>query len=226
MYEWFIFSIILLGIWFIFYTINSKLRREMLMISTFTAPIGLTQPLFLGRYWSPPSLFNLNVITGFDIESVIFSFAIGGIVAILYELIFKSEHVKIDRKAYDRGRLFHTIAIISPIIVFVPLYLFTELNPIYSTVIALFTGGILTIICRPDLMKNMLVGGTLFTTLYFIFFMLINLADPNFVSYWNISAVSGILLLGIPLEELFFAFSFGTMWSSIYEHIFGYVLKR
>jgi hypothetical protein len=48
-------------------------------------PFGLTEPLFVPRYWDPPSLFNLAATTGFDIESLIFCFAIGGIGAVLYD---------------------------------------------------------------------------------------------------------------------------------------------
>lgn len=32
--------------------------------------------------------------------------------------------------------------------------------------------------------------------------------------------------LGIPLEELMFAFTFGMMWSSAYEHILWYKLMK
>jgi hypothetical protein len=42
-------------------------------------PMGLTEPFFVPEYWTPPSLFNLTEKTGFDIESLIFSFAIDGI---------------------------------------------------------------------------------------------------------------------------------------------------
>jgi len=41
------------------------------------APFGLTEPMFVPEYWSPPSLFELAQRTGFDIEGIIFSFAIG-----------------------------------------------------------------------------------------------------------------------------------------------------
>ena len=57
----------------------------MLLVSVFTMPFGLTEPLFVPRYWDPPSLFNLAATTGFDIESLIFCFAIGGIGAVLYD---------------------------------------------------------------------------------------------------------------------------------------------
>jgi hypothetical protein len=52
------------------------------------------------------------------------------------------------------------------------------------------------------------------------------MADPTFVNVWNFTDISGILVAGIPLEELLFAFAFGMMWSSAYEHTFGYAFKK
>ena len=49
-------------------------------------PLGLSEPLFVPGYWNPPSLFNLAQKTGFDIESILFSFAIGGIGSVLYRI--------------------------------------------------------------------------------------------------------------------------------------------
>jgi hypothetical protein len=91
----------------------------------------------------------------------------------------------------------------------------------------MFGGAIAAILCRPDLRNKVLVGGVLFLVLYFVFFLLINLIFPGFVhKAWNLEAISGIILLGVPLEELIFAFTFGMMWSSVYEHIMWYGLKK
>ena len=62
-------------------------RKAMMWASLITAPLSLTEPLFVPDYWNPPSLFDLARRSGFDIESVIFSFAIGGIGAVLYNLL-------------------------------------------------------------------------------------------------------------------------------------------
>lgn len=50
----------------------------MLYVSFLTSLLGLTEPIFVPKYWNPPSLFNLAQNTGFDIESLLFSFGIGG----------------------------------------------------------------------------------------------------------------------------------------------------
>ncbi|MBR9691574.1 hypothetical protein GOV06_02210 [Candidatus Woesearchaeota archaeon] len=227
MHEWLIFSLILLGIWFIIYLARPLLRKEILWVSILTAPFGLTEPLFVPEYWSPPSLFNLAARTGFDIESLIFCFAVGGIGAVLYESIFKVKHKKMTMKEmHGKRHRFHKLAIISPIIIFLLLELLTNLNPIYTASIAMFVGGIATILCRPDLKKNILMGGITFTILYFLFFLFINLIFPDFVNHWNLSALSGILILRVPLEEIVFAFTFGMIWAGIYEHVMWRKLKK
>ncbi len=225
MLEWLTFSLVLLGIWFVIFLVKPLVRREMFWVSLFTLPAGLTEPLFVPEYWNPPSLFDLAARTGFDIESLIFSFAIGGVAAVLYEAFFKVEHRKMNRREMPGKRhLLHKLAIVSPIIVFVLLYFLTNLNPIYSISAALLLGGVLALLCRPDLKRKILIGGLLFLGLYFIFFLCISLIFPYFMNYWNLSALSGVLILGVPMEELMFAFTFGMMWSSIYEHVLWYRL--
>lgn len=226
MNPWLTFALLFLCIWFVFYIFFPKRRKEMFWTSIFTMPFGLTEPLFVPEYWSPPSLFDLAARTGFDIESLIFCFSAGGIGAILYEIISPVKHKKIS-KSEKRQHHYHLFAIASPVLVFLVLYFFTSLNPIYSASIAMIIGGIAAILCRPDLKKKILVGGCLFFALYFIlFFFFVHLYPGIVQQVWNLAALSGILILGIPLEELFFAFSFGMLWSSVYEHVLWYRLVK
>ena len=91
----------------------------------------------------------------------------------------------------------------------------------------MFIGGIAAILCRPDLLKKTFAGGILFLIMYFIFFLLFNLIYPYAVeNFWNLKVISGILLLNIPIEELMFAFTFGMMWSGVYEHVMHYKLNK
>ena len=54
---------------------------------------------------------------------------------------------------------------------------------------------------------------------YMVFGVLVFLALPGYVGkYWTLDALSGIMVLGIPLGEYLFAFTFGLVWSSLYEH--------
>jgi hypothetical protein len=120
---------------------------------------------------------------------------------------------------------FHMFSLLLAPVSFAFLYLLSSLNPIYSASISMFTGAVAATICRPDLTKNAWLGAVLFLGLYFAFFCLTNLMFPNFTESWNLPALFGILLAGVPLEELTFAFTFGMFWSGVYEHVINYTSK-
>ena len=227
-YVWFIWSLILLALWGLVYLLKKDARKEMLKMSWITMPFGLTEPLFVPEYWHPPSLFDLAIQTGFDIESLIFSFAIGGIGTVLYNLIFKRRYVKIphSERSHKRHSL-HVYILFVPVLVFAGFSLFTELNHIYCGILAMFIGGLATLYCRPDLKRKIWVGGILFTVLYFVYFGSILPFYPDYVAlYWNLENLTHILILGIPIEELLFAFTFGMYWSGLYEHLYWQKLMK
>lgn len=228
-YAWLIWSLMLLAIWFAVYvSLRSKeSKKEMLVVSLWTSFLGLTEPLFVPEYWTPSSFFDLAQKTGFDIESLLFSFGVGGLAVVIYERIFLIRHEQVSMKEKHQPRhKFHLLALLSAPIIFIPLLIFTGLNPIYSAFIALIGGGLFTWYCRPDLKKKMLASAFIFLGLYFAYFLTLIAMYPGYVEkVWNLSAISGILILGIPLEELLFALSFGFIWSSLYEHIKWYRIK-
>lgn len=220
-YVYLIFSLGILAVWIILWFLNSKSRKEILKVSFWTMFLGLTEPFFVPEYWNPLTLFNLAKRAGFDIESLIFSFAIGGIVSVFYETIFKAEHhnIHLMEKFAPRHR-FHFWAMISAPVAFFALIAAANINPIYSAAIACVVGFFTSWYCRPDLLKKMLVSGFLFLAFYFFAFFLLNISFPGYVeNVWNLPALSGVLIFGVPLEELMFAFTFGLYWSSVYEHI-------
>ena len=225
-FAWLLWSLFLIVIWGIIYMFlrSKESRKEMLTVSLWTSLLGLTEPLFVTEYWNPPSLFDLAHRTGFDIESFIFSFGIGGIAVVLYEWIFKTKHEQLSVIEHHHPRhKIHILALISAPVIFILFYLFGNLNPIYSAIIALMGGGLFTWYCRPDLMKRMLISALIFLGIYFIYFLTLIVMYPSYVErVWNLSAISGILFFGVPLEEMLFALSFGFYWASIYEHLNWY----
>lgn len=221
-YAYLIASILLLLVWLLFYWKNPNLRRKMLLVSFLTSPLGLTEPLFVPSYWLPFTLFDLARQTGFDLESLLFSFAVGGITAILYESLWGKSRKLVSVHEMHQGRhRFHRLALLSPFISFGILYFLFPLNPIYSTIIAMTIGAVATWLCRPDLLRAMVTGSLLFLSLYFVVFLTSFVwLFPGYVKdVWNLPAISGILIAGVPVEELLFAASLGAMWSSVYEHI-------
>lgn len=221
-YAWFIWSLLLLAIWLIvFFQFKSKeSRREMLIVSVFSLPLALLEPLFVPEYRNPPSLFNLAGRTGFDIESFIFVFGATGLAAVLYEAVFKVRHEQL--RLMCSGWFERWLIPVFGLIVFALQIFYFRLNPIYAGVIALLFSGILFVIIQPHFLKTMIISAALFTILYFILFLFLVLIFPGYIeSVWNLGAVSGLLIFGVPLEELLFALSLGFTWSVIYEFLSG-----
>lgn len=219
-YVWFFWSSAFLLPWLLLYWLFPVHRRAMLWTSVFTMPFGLTEPIFVPEYWNPPSLFELAQRSGFDIESLIFCFGIGGIGAVLYNVLTRRRLQPVDstERRHHRHRL-HPLALATPVIVFLPLY-FLPWNSIYPGIVAMFAGAVAAILCRPDLRLKTLVGGGLFLGYYLIFMLALKWLAPGYIeTVWNLNALSGVMLYGIPLEELLFGFAFGMFWVGIYEHV-------
>jgi len=218
-YVWLGWSSAFLLPWLALYVITPQLRSVMWRVSLVTALFGLTEPIWVPAYWNPPSLLELALRTGFDIESFIFCFAIGGIGTVMYNALTHQHFVPVSAQEH-RGPLhrFHVTALWAPFVLFVALYFFPW-NPIYPAIICLVIGGIASGICRPDFRMRGLAGGAVFLGLYAIFMLGLVWATPGYIPLvWNLPALSGVLIGGIPLEELLFGFSFGSYWASVYEH--------
>lgn len=218
-YVWFVWSLALLVPWGLLYLAFPQHRRAMLWASVLTAPFGLTEPIFVPEYWSPPSLFDLALRTGFDIESLIYCFGIGGVMAVLYNVVTgrRREPMAAHDRTDPRHR-FHRWALATPWLLFPVLY-FLPWNPIYPGIAAMFAGALSTVWCRPDLKRATLVGGLLFLVYYAVFLTGLEVIAPGYIErVWNLDALSGIVLIGFPLEELLFAVGFGMYWAGVYEH--------
>ncbi|MEI9998438.1 MAG: hypothetical protein WDO13_04380 [Verrucomicrobiota bacterium] len=148
-YVWFIWASAFLIPWAILYAALPGHRRMMLWTSIFTMPMGLTEPIFVPKYWNPPSLFDLAQRTGFDIESLIFCFAIAGIGSVFYSALTGRSLTPVDSAERRRPlHALHYLALALPFIIFVPLY-FVPWNPIIPAIAAMLLGAGATILCRP-----------------------------------------------------------------------------
>jgi hypothetical protein len=219
-YTWLIWAAAFLLPWALLFTLRSALRRPMLSASAWTAPFGLTEPLFVPEYWNPPSLFDLAQRTGFDIESLIFCYAIGGLGVAGYRALASTTLRKMTHheRATARHR-WHLLVLASPFFVFGAL-LALRWNPIHAGIAAMFTGAAATMVCRPDLWRNTLFGGAVFLALYSIFLLGLQWLWPGYIeAVWNFSVLLPWRPWGLPLEELMFGFAFGMYWSGVYEHL-------
>ena len=219
-YVWLIWSSAFLLPWAALWLLAGSYRGTMWRTSLATAPFGLTEPLFVPEYWNPPSLFDLAQRTGFDVESFIFCFAIGGVGAVLYNIVSRRYLAALPAAEHERTRhRWHRIALLTPVVTFL-LFYWLPWNPIYPGITAMTLGAIAAAACRPDLATKTFVGGLLFLVYYGVFMFALLWSAPGYIEQvWNLPALTGIRLAGIPLEELLYGFAFGMYWTGVYEHI-------
>ncbi len=137
---------------------------------------------------------------------------------------------KIGRKIGPQprcARSLQVLALVSPIPVFVTLITTTNVNPIYITIIALFAGAAASCACWPARIPRIMLAGFLFTGLYFMCFVMFSAVYPHYLFHvWNLSALSGAVIAGVPLEELLFALFYGFMYSNTTEYFSPEFLLR
>ena len=218
-YLWLTWSVAFLVPWIALYAAFPAQRRVMRWASLYTMPFGLTEPLFVPEYWSPPSLFDLARTTGFDIESLIFCFGIGGIGAVLYNVLTGKQIAPMDPKEKHQPlHRHHHKALAVPFVVF-PILYFLPWNPIYPGIAAMLIGAVANILCRPDLKLKTWIGGLVFLVYYAVLLLALEWSAPGYIErVWNLEALTGIRILGLPIEEILFAIAFGMYWSGVYEH--------
>ncbi|MEX0691376.1 MAG: lycopene cyclase domain-containing protein [Gemmatimonadales bacterium] len=219
-YVWLTWVSALLIPWALLYWRFPAHRRAMWWSSVFTAPFGLTEPLFVPEYWNPPTLFDLAQRTGFDIESLIFCFGIGGVGSVLYNVLTRrgTTAVPTHERRHHRHR-YHRQVLATPFVVFAAL-VWLPWNPIYPGIVAMLAGAVATWWCRPDLAGKTWIGGALFVAYYAAFLLGIELTVPGYIErVWNFESLTGWRLGFMPVEELLFALGFGMYWSGVYEHV-------
>ena len=218
-------------VWLVFFFLRKDLRRAMLWtgifyiifhVLLFLVWFILPPFVFVGEptystYWHPQTLFNLGELTGnISIEDLLFMFIIGGIGAATYELFLRK---KISlRKSYRP----HFLALSVCFVLYFLLARVLPMNVLYAYIFATFCGALVLWIQRKDLLMHSLSGGGIFVLFYFLAFLTFNFLFPDFIAkFYYLSHLSGILILGVPLEELLYALSFGLLWAPLYEYAHG-----
>ncbi len=231
MYEYLIGDLILGVVWLFAFLYRKDLRKSMvwsgfayliiisilyIVLKIVSLFVYLGEPIFPG-YWYPNTLFGIGEITGgYAIEDALFMFFAGGFVSFIYEFLFK-EKIKFKKNNKNHFRAL----VISAILSFVYAGIFNP-NPIYPLIAFGVLGGFFICVERRDLIKHSIYGGVSFLTFYFIFFLIFNFIFPYFMNdFYNLGNLSGVLILGIPLEELLYALSFGLVWAPMYEYEHG-----
>lgn len=215
-------TLILGVIWLGLYLKRKDLRKEMLFASFLFFPFGLTHPLFIPDYYNPTLLYRFFGL--FDVESFLWCFFIGGIVAVLYEEIFSYSLHKpgIKLKTSNSSKL--SKYIIYLLLIFLAVGMVCayamELSALRASFVLVIPIILYMIAARHDLWRESVVSGFLITILYFLTLLSLEAFFPGYQEIaWTNAGLWGVRIAGFPLEEYCFAFLLGMMWSILYEEI-------
>ncbi|OGI67119.1 hypothetical protein A2823_01660 [Candidatus Nomurabacteria bacterium RIFCSPHIGHO2_01_FULL_41_91] len=217
-------NIFFLLVWLVLFIVRKDLRREILTMSVLIAPLGITQIFFFRDYWHPT--YSLGTIFGVvGLEEIIFCFLIGGIAAVIYEEIFGLRYAKRHVKNHLYFMLgCSVLGILGMIIGNIVL----GFNSMYVSIVLLLLISIAILIFRHDLLKDALFSGLLVGLFMFISYTLLfnTIFDGVIQKWWLLKNLSGILVSGVPIEELAWAFSWGLVAGPAYEFITGLKFKK
>jgi hypothetical protein len=209
--------------WIFCALLGKAYRSEMRWGTLIAAPMALTSLLFVPQYWTPPSLFDLDLKIRVGIEDFLWAAAVGGIAAIVGEISLGERLASIRKSRRKR----HYAPFFVAAVVFLGLEFGLHWKTMTSTIVALAVCALVLAYLRRDLILLMLVSAASFTVLYFVLFLMVLALYPEFVHrYYNLPNLLGVFVLGVPIEELLFAATGGAVWSVAYEYVHGYRLER
>ena len=213
-------SLSLLLVWGLIYFFVKDIRREMLISSLLVTPAAFSELFFVPGYWTPDALLSPRL----SIEDFIFSFAVGGIAGVSYELLMrgKIKHRRLCECFHD---IKHGMSLgIGIVTILVSYYLF-DLNFMYASYLGIVVDVLIIVLIRKDLIPKILLSSLVFGSFYLLFFAIFVYFLPSFILHWNVDNLSGLSLANVPLEEIWWALGTGALLGPLYEYLLGYKLS-
>lgn len=214
--------LIIFPLWLFIFMKKPRSRKEMLIVGIVFGIAGILIGKFyaLQDYWHPSYILSQKL----NIEDFFYGFLFGGIASEIYEFLFKYEDS--DRRLHKKTGLIITFTLVTAV-TFLLLVDKLNINSIWAHIIPPFIVGMWVVLVRRDLAKPAFINGLLVLLLVIGWFNVIKIILPNsFDMFWNSDVLLGIYLLGIPVEELLFAFSLGFGASFFYETIMGRTMRK
>jgi hypothetical protein len=169
---------------------------------------------FEDLYWYPKRIGSLNI----GVEDALVSYLVATLAWGIFTIPL-NPNLCIDFKMKTFLKRYLLIVIPAAQVFWVGCKL--GLNPM--TVLLLITIGLVIIILslRQDLMPCVIWCLIGFPVTYVLFFNLVFLIWPDFITQWNLSTYWGHVVIGLPLGEFVWAFGHGVFWPLFSCYVFN-----
>ena len=219
-YTYLLANIVELVIWLALFIWRKDIRREMLIMSFYFGMAGVVlEFVYTIDWWHPLTITGTRV----GIEDFLFGFWIGGIAAVIYEVVFR-RHLRSMRKRPIIGNdhsLFLQLSLLGLLGSFIFMTsLVSGTNSFVASVVTLILLLMYMWYRRPDLIPESLASGVLIIVIGYPWFIAAELLTPGWVQvHWYFDKLSGITLLTAPLEDGVWGFLAGAYIGPLYEFL-------
>lgn len=201
--------LMLIPFWVVLFFTKKESRTEMVTMGIYLGIAGLLlSTISLRDYWHP-----IFVFESFHIEEFLYGFFFGGLSTELAKLFLKNKY-----KKHPERHIFLFLTLLISYFLLKITISDLHINSIYAyCLVLLFIGSTCYVLDR-KVLKLQIFSGALALIITFIIFHIAFLINPDFIkSTWELNNISALLVSGIPIEELMFAFLLGFGASSYYE---------
>lgn len=209
-------------LWLFLFIHRKDLRKEILISSVLIGVLApLWSPWFIKDYWHPESLNFWRLGAG----DFFYGFFFGGIANAIYEEIFGRHYAKRKNRKHHWSWFLIPFFALFFLVFGLPVYF--GINSIYAALVSFVAMSAFMIYFRRDLLFDALASGLLVGLLTLFGYLIFLALFPGIVhAWWKLSNLSGIFVMGVPIEELLWAFGLGMVAGPFYEFFMGLKFKK
>lgn len=201
--------------WVAFFALRQDLRKGMLVVSLFIGVLSVVT----AHYWWTIDWWRPATITGttVGIEDFLSGFATGGLMTFAYEVIFRKKLYR-ARSTRKNGPSHITLLLLLALLT-AWLFWGVGFTSFWSSLIAMAIVTGIIFFYRKDLVWAGVASGILMALVSLPIYLITIAFAPLWVQdTYLLEKLSGVLVIGIPIEELVFWFMAGLLFGPFYEY--------
>lgn len=210
-YPYLMTSLGLLGISVVGFFILPGQSKSILVSGLLSAPCSLATFLYVPEYWDPVRLFGFSL----GIEDVLFSFSTG-MIAWTISLLFIGDGAG---RIHWPAVVFRYLKVLGLGILMIFVMQKTEMMVMTQALVGISTIGAILSYRRLHFLPAAFWTGIVFCFFYTVVAAFVFMIFPGLQNQWTQANLCGIFILDVPLEEILWAFVFGTCWTITMAYI-------
>jgi hypothetical protein len=220
-YNFLILSLIFLSPGSIIYALRKDLRRVIHIMAFCSMPFAVTERYFYPHYWEPVFLFNLIDIIGFGIEDILFLLGLSAFTSTAYAFFTKQSYRPVEQSGWAEF-LKKCLMILIPTFLLTFFMVVINVSMIFGSLFIMIFMSAAIIGARPYLLKAGIYGGLISLVIYTGLCLLLTFIYPGiFRITWHTDQFLNLFILGVPVEEILYAFASGMIATVFYPFVSG-----